>query len=44
MKEYYGNSVNNYDVTMATVTVYCGVEYSDSVFINIQILNYLLEA
>lgn len=31
MKEYYGNSVNYYDITIATVMDYCGIEYSDLV-------------
>lgn len=40
----YGNSVNNYDITIATAMGFCKVEYSDSVTINIQIFNYLFEA
>lgn len=43
MKEYYGNSVNNYDITITTVMDYFRVEYPDSVSINIQIVNFLFE-
>lgn len=44
IKEYYGNRLNNYDITIATVMDYYKVEYWDSVFINIQIFDYLLKA